>query len=86
MFPCARFHKVPNSFLVHYLHMTSIEVCLIRLTLLFEEGKTHFGNINSLSQASSEFSMKTDLKADDSTRAKTWRALAGTNCNTGRWS
>ena len=30
-----------------------------------EEGKTHFGNMNNLSQASSEFSIRTDLKADE---------------------
>ena len=34
-------HRVPDSFLVHNLHKTSIEVCLWRLPLLFEEGKTH---------------------------------------------
>ena len=82
-FPSARFHRVPNSFLVHNLHKTSIDVCLRRLPLLFEEGKTHFGNMNNLSQASSEFSIRTDLKADDRTRAKAGRAFTGTNLNTG---
>ena len=32
----ARFHRVPNLFLVQRLHKTSIEVCLKHLPLLFE--------------------------------------------------
>ena len=67
VFPSARFQRVPNSFLVHNLHKTSIDVCLRHLPLFFGEGKTHFGNMNNLSQASSEFSIRTDLKADNRT-------------------
>lgn len=54
-------------------------MCLRHLPLLFEKCKIHFGNIINLSQASSEFSIRTNLKADEKTLAKVGHALVGTN-------
>ena len=50
-------------------------MCLRHLPLLFEKCKIHFGNINN----SSEFSIRTNLKADEKTLAKVGHALVRTN-------
>ena len=56
MLDTARFQRVLNSFFIQRSHKTLIEVCFKWRPLLFKEGRTHFGNMKSFSQASSEFS------------------------------
>ena len=67
-------------------YKTLIGVCLKWRPLLFREGRTHFGNMKSFNQASSEFSSKTDLKVDESALAKLGLAFLGTNRNVGHLS
>ena len=47
-----------------------MEVGLRFLPLHFVDGRMHFGNINNFSQASTELSLRTDLREADRTQAK----------------
>ena len=60
------FRKVPqgSKFISCSYFAQDINTCVLEASSS-EEGKTHFGNMNNLSQASSEFSIRTDLKADE---------------------
>ena len=82
----ARFQRVLNSSFAQRSHKTLIGVCLKWRPLLFREGRTHFGNMKSFNQASSEFSSKTDRRVDESALAKLGLAFLGTNRNVGHLS
>ena len=86
VFPFARFHRCPTSLSDQSLHKTSMEVGLRFLPLRFADGRTHFGNINNFSQASSELSLRTDLREADRTPAKAGLALEGIKRKVGRCS
>ena len=60
------FRKVPqgSKFISCSYFAQDINTCVLEASSS-EKGKTHFGNMNNLSQASSEFSIRTDLKADE---------------------
>ena len=81
VFPFARFY---SSLSDQSLHRASMDVGLRFLPLRLEDGRTHFGNINSLSQASSELSLRTDLREADRTHSKAGLALEGKKRNVGR--
>ena len=83
MLDTARFQRLLNSFFIQRTHKTLIAVCFKWRPLLFKEGRTHYGNMKSFSQASSEFSSKTDLKEDDSALVKKGLAFLVTNRNVG---
>ena len=82
--PVARFQRVPKSDLDHKSHRKFTEVSTSWCPLLLLEGRTHFGSMRSLSQASSEFSSTTCLNVAERTRANEGLDFLGTNRNVGR--
>ena len=58
VFPFVRFHRRPNSLSDQSLHRVSMDVGLRFLPLRLEDGRTHFGNINSLRMVDSDWKLR----------------------------